>query len=148
MKLTLGAACFILYNRSIEGGFAYDKRRGNQGVFLQEHTARDGGAAVVLHFQIRLYEKRRTGLYMALDTLRPALWPPSDVPLDRTGRRLPGNRDCPLCLKLYHRRRDWWFRFGLAADRSRVVCAADGVPTDRRVDILTCAELQPQHIVP
>lgn len=27
---------------------------------------------------------------MALDTLRAAVWPPSDVPLDRAGRRLPG----------------------------------------------------------
>ena len=29
---------------------------------------------------------------MALDTLRAAVWPPSDVPLDRAGRRLPGWR--------------------------------------------------------
>lgn len=27
---------------------------------------------------------------MALDTLRVAVWPPSDVPLDRAGRRLLG----------------------------------------------------------
>ena len=30
---------------------------------------------------------------MALDTLRAAVWPPSDVPLDRAGWRLPWWRD-------------------------------------------------------
>ena len=35
---------------------------------------------------------------MALDTLRSAVWPPSDVPLDRAGRRLPGWRDRPIAL--------------------------------------------------
>ena len=65
------------------------------------------------------------------DTLRAAVWPPSDVPLDRAGRRLPGWRDCPVCTELYYRRCDRWFRSGVAADRGSVVCAADGVPADR-----------------
>ena len=64
---------------------------------------------------------------MALDTLRAAVWPPSDVPLDRAGRRLPGWRDCPVCVELHYRRRNRWFRAGMAADRSSVVCAADGM---------------------
>jgi hypothetical protein len=34
---------------------------------------------------------------MALDTLRATVWPPSDVPLDRAGRRLPGWRDRLVC---------------------------------------------------
>ena len=68
---------------------------------------------------------------MALDTLRAAVWPPSDVPLDRAGRWLPGWRDRLVCIELYYRRRDRWFRFGMAADRGGVVCAADGVPADR-----------------
>ena len=39
---------------------------------------------------------------MALDTLRAAVWTPSDVPLDRAGRRLSGWRDCPVCTELYY----------------------------------------------
>ena len=72
---------------------------------------------------------------MALDTLRAAVWPPSDVPLDRAGRRLPGWRDRLVCVELHYRRRDWWFRPGMAADRGGVVCAADGVPADGAVKI-------------
>lgn len=68
---------------------------------------------------------------MALDTLRATVWPPSDVPLDRAGRRLPGWMDCPVCVELHYRRRDWWFRSGLAVDRGGVVYAADSVPADR-----------------
>ena len=68
---------------------------------------------------------------MALDTLRVAVWTPSDVPLDRTGWRLPGWRDCPVCIELYYRRRDRRFRSGMAVDCGGMVCAADGVPADR-----------------
>ena len=64
---------------------------------------------------------------MALDTLRVAVWPSSDVPLDRARRRLPGWKDCPVCVELRYRRRNRWFRAGMAADRSSVVCAADGM---------------------
>ena len=63
---------------------------------------------------------------MALDTLRAAVWPPSDVPLDRAGRRLPGWRDRPVCIELYYR----WFRSGMASDRGGLVCAVDGVEID------------------
>lgn len=68
---------------------------------------------------------------MALDTLRAAVWPPSDVSLDRAGRRLSEWRDRPVCVELHYRRRDRWFRSGMAADRGGVVCAADGVLADR-----------------
>ena len=68
---------------------------------------------------------------MALGTLRATVWPPSDVPLDRAGRRLPRWRDCPVRVELHYRRRNRWFRSGMAADRGSVVCAADGVPADR-----------------
>ena len=64
---------------------------------------------------------------MALDTLRAAVWTPSDVPLDRAGRRHHGRRGCPVRVELHYRRRDWWFRLGMAADRGGVVCAADGM---------------------
>ena len=67
---------------------------------------------------------------MALDTLRTSVWPPSDVPLDRAGRRLPGWRDRPVRVELHYRRRDRWFRSGVAADRGSVVCAADRIPND------------------
>lgn len=68
---------------------------------------------------------------MALDTLRVAVWTPSDVPLDRAGRRFPGWRGCPVCIELHYRRCDWRFRSGLAADCGGVVCAADDVPANR-----------------
>ena len=68
---------------------------------------------------------------MALDTQRAAVWPLSDVALDRTGRRLPGWRDRPICAELHSRWRDRRFRPGMASDRGGVVCAADGVPADR-----------------
>lgn len=64
---------------------------------------------------------------MALDTLLAAVWTPSDVPLDRAGRRLHRWRDRLVCVELHYRRRDWWFRPGMAADRGGVVCAADGM---------------------
>ena len=70
---------------------------------------------------------------MALDTLWTAVWPPSDVPLDRAGRRFPGWRDRPVCTELYYRRRNRWFHSGLAADRGGVVCAADNVSLDCQV---------------
>ena len=70
---------------------------------------------------------------MALDTLRTSVWPPSDVPLDRAGRRVPGWRNRPVRVELHYRRRNRWFRSGVAADRGSVVCAADGVPADCRL---------------
>ena len=73
---------------------------------------------------------------MALDTLRTAVWPSSDVPLDRAGRWFPGWRDRPVCAELHNQRRDWRFRPGVAADRGGVVCAADGVPADYRMIFL------------
>ena len=67
---------------------------------------------------------------MALDTLRATVWPPSDVPLDRAGRRLLGWRDRPVRAE-FHSGRDYRrLRAGLAVDRGGVVCAADGVPAD------------------
>ena len=72
---------------------------------------------------------------MALDTLRATVWPPSDVPLDRAGRRLPGWRDCPVCIELYYRRCDRRFRSGMAADRGSVVCVPDGVEVDCSIDL-------------
>lgn len=69
--------------------------------------------------------------YVWLYTLRAAVWTPSDVPLDRAGRRFPGWRNRPVRVELHYRRRNRWFRSGVAADRGSVVCAADGVPADR-----------------
>ena len=72
---------------------------------------------------------------MALDTLRAAVWTPSDVPLDRTRWRLPGWRDCPVCIELHYRRRDRRFLSGMAADRGSVVCVPDGVEVDCSIDL-------------
>ena len=67
---------------------------------------------------------------MALDTLRATVWPPSDVPQDRTGRRLPGNGDRPVCPELHSGRLHRRLRAGLAAAGGGLVCAADGVEID------------------
>ena len=73
LRKALGAVPGILYNGTVEGGFPDDKKRSNQGIFLQKHTARDRGADPVLHLQIRLHEERRARLCVALDTLRTAV---------------------------------------------------------------------------
>ena len=82
---------------------------------------------------------------MALDTLRAAVWPPSDVPLDRAGRRLPGWRDRPVYIELYYRWCDRWFHSGMAVDRGGVVCAADGVEID---SWMTTLKTQTGGIIP
>ena len=67
---------------------------------------------------------------MALDILWTSVWPPSDVPLDRAGRRLLGWRDRPVRAE-FHSGRDYRrLRAGLAVDRGGVVCTADGVEVD------------------
>ena len=44
--------------------------------------------------------------------------------------------DRPVCVELHYRRRDWWFRPGVAADHGGVVCAADSVLADRWMTFL------------
>ena len=68
------------------------QNRGRQGIFQKGGFARRYRRAAVLHFQIRLHQEWRAGSSLALDTLRPALRHPSDVRVDRAGRRLPGRR--------------------------------------------------------
>ena len=68
---------------------------------------------------------------MVMDTLRAAVRHLAAAPLDHTGRRLSGRRDCAVCAELHPGRDHRRFRSGLAADRGSVVCAADGVPADR-----------------
>ena len=99
---------------------------------MQDDPARGGRRAAVLHFPVRLREKRRTGLPMALDTLRAAVRHLAAAPLDHTRRRLPGQWDRPVRTELYSGRDHRRFRSGLAADRGGVVCAADGVEVDRQ----------------
>ena len=41
------------------------------------------------------------------------------------------HRMCLWIVELHYWRRNRWFRSGMAADRSGMVCAADGVPADR-----------------
>ena len=72
LRKVLGAVSGILYNGTAEGGFPDDKKRSNQGIFLQKRAARVRGTDPVLHLQIRLHEERRARLCMALDTLRAA----------------------------------------------------------------------------
>ena len=71
---------------------------------------------------------------MALDTLRAAVWTPSDVPLDRAGWWLPGWRNRPVCIELYYRRRNRWFRSGMAADRWMIFCVMEIWKTAARAD--------------
>ena len=70
---------------------------------------------------------------MVMDTLRVAVWTPSDVSLDRAGRRLSGRRDRAVRAELHS---GWDYRrlcSGLAADRGSVVCATDNVSLDCQV---------------
>lgn len=90
---------------------------------------------------------------MALDTLRAALRPPSDVPVDRAGQRVLWRRDRTVRAELYYWRRDRRLHPGLAADRSGPVCAVDHVPADCRVKVCVmemwktaaCADGKPIH---
>ena len=68
---------------------------------------------------------------MVMDTLRAAVRHLAAPSLDHTERRLPGWWYRPVRAELHYRRRDWWFRSGLAVDRGGVVYAADSVPADR-----------------
>ena len=70
---------------------------------------------------------------MALDTLRPAFRPPSDVPLNHTGRRVLRRRPGAVCAQLHFGWSDRRFRSGMAADRGRVLCALDRIPPGRWV---------------
>lgn len=65
---------------------------------------------------------------VAMDTLRPAFQTPSNVPLDHTGRPLLRWKYRAVYSQFYYRRCDWRFCPGMAADRGRVVCAADRIP--------------------
>ena len=64
---------------------------------------------------------------MVMDTLRAAVRHLAASSLDYTGWRLSGQRDRPVRAEFHSGRNHWWFCPGLAADRSGVVCAADGV---------------------
>lgn len=70
---------------------------------------------------------------MALDTIQSVVWPPSDTPLEHAGWQLPGRRNRLVCTELHYRWCDRCFRFGLAADRDGVLCAADGVEIDCKI---------------
>ena len=83
---------------------------------------------------------------MALDTLRAAVWSPSDVPLDRAGWWLPRWRNRLICIELYYRRRDRRFRPGMAVNCGSVVCAADSVETNK-IMIMQKAGLQSHFLL-
>lgn len=70
---------------------------------------------------------------MALDTLRAALWSPSDVALDCTGQRFYGWRGCLIRAELHYWRCHRWVRLGLAVDCCNLVCTPDRIPTDCRI---------------
>ena len=67
---------------------------------------------------------------MVMDTLRAAVRHLAAASLDHTGRRLSGQRDCPVRAELHSGRDHRRFCSGLAADRGGVVCAADCMEAD------------------
>ena len=83
---------------------------------------------------------------MVMDTLRAAVRHLAAASLDHTGQRLSGRRDRPVRAELHsgwnHRR----FRPGLAVDRGGVVCAADGVETNKII-IMQKAGLQSHFLL-
>ena len=129
----LGAVRFSRYNGGGNGGAANDENRGHQGIFQEGSFARRHRRAAVLHFQIRLHQEWGAGSSLALDTLRPALRHPSDVRLDRAGRRLPGRRRRAVRAELHHRRPHRGLRPGVAPAGGGVVCAPHHLPPDRGI---------------
>lgn len=129
--MPLGLFGFCLYNGDMNGGGANDEDRGHQGFFQEGSFARCHRRASVLHFQIRLRKGWKTGSSLALDTLRPALRHPSDVRLDRAGRRLSGRRRRAVRAELRHRRSHRGLRPGLAAAGGCLVCAPHHLPNSR-----------------
>ena len=124
----LGAFQFSRYNGGRNGGAANDENRGHQGIFQEGSFARRHRRAAVLHFQIRLHQEWRAGSSLALDTLRPALRHPSDVRLDRAGRRRRAVR-----AELHHRRPHRGLRTGVAPAGGGMVCAPYHLPPDRGI---------------
>ena len=148
LRFPLGFCRNVRYNEDtndFEGGEPHDKRRGLKRLFPQDHPAGGVGRAAVLHLPLRLRKERGTGLSLALDPLRAAVWDLAAAALDYTGRRLSGRRDCPVRAELHsgwnHRR----FRPGLAVDCGGVVCAADGVEVD---SWMTTLKTQTGGIIP
>lgn len=82
---------------------------------------------------------------MALDTLWTSVWPPSDVPLDRAGRRFLRRRDRAVRAELYYCGHDRRLRPGLAADRSGPVCAIDHIPADCRIKVCGMEQTEKKH---
>lgn len=124
----LGAVRFSRYNGGRNGGAANDENRGHQGIFQEGSFARRHRRAAVLYFQICLHQEWRAGSSLALDTLRPALRHPSDVRLDRAGRRRRAVR-----AELHHRRAHRGLRPGVAPAGGGVVCAPHHLPPDRGI---------------
>ena len=83
---------------------------------------------------------------MVMDTLRAAVRHLAASSLDYTGWRLSGQRDRPIRAEFHSGRNHWWFRPGLAADRGGVVCAADGVETNKII-IMQKAGLQSHFLL-
>ena len=83
---------------------------------------------------------------MVMDTLRAAVRHLAAAPLDHTGWRLSGRRDRAVRAELHS---GWDYRrlcSGLAADRGSVVCAADGVETNKII-IMQKAGLQSHFLL-
>ena len=111
-------------------------RRGYQGIFQESGFARCHRRAAVLHFQIRLHEGWGTGPALALDTLWATFRHPSDVRVDRAGRRIPGRRRCAIRAELRNRRPHRWLCPGVASAGGGMVRAPHHLPPDRGITAL------------
>lgn len=83
---------------------------------------------------------------MVMDTLRAAIRHLAASSLDHTGQRLPGRWDRSVRAELHSGRDHRGFCSGLAADRGGVVCAADGVETNKII-IMQKAGLQSHFLL-
>ena len=72
---------------------------------------------------------------MVMDTLWAAVRHLAAASLDHSGRRLPGRRYRPVRAELHSGRNHRRFCSCLAADRSGVVCAVDGVEVDCSIEL-------------
>ena len=81
------------------------------------------------HFQIRLHKGRNYRLFYAVASVRTAVWNPSDVYLDHTGRSLFWRKYRRVCIEYPIRRGHRRDRPYMAVIRCSLVCAADRIQT-------------------
>lgn len=111
----------------------YGKRRSNQIFPCKKCPAHCDRGPAPLHLQIRLHKGWNTGLCAAMDLVRTAFWPASNVPLDHPRWKILWRQYCHGCLQFHHRWCDRRLRPGLVPVGGGMVCTSDSLSSDRCV---------------